>query len=139
MKLHLANSDMGLRDPDQVDRLTQVVRGAGEPGLGVAVHLRTRHPGNGREDALALIDGVLHPNPSVPVQLAHMAGWSSYDPATGLAMGAFVDRLEPGALDGGHPTWFDLSAVVRPLRSGQDGVEDGKVQFLPHIKELELQ
>lgn len=115
LKLHLANSEVDLRDPDHVARLGDVFERANALGFVIVVHLRTARE-FGREEAQTFIDRVLSRAPDVPVQIAHLAGWGGYDPATDAALGAFVDRAARIAGETDR-VYFDVSAVVRPLRS----------------------
>lgn len=110
LKLHLANSDVDLRDPGDLDRLGEVFQLAAERGLPVVVHMRTRATDYGARDVEAFVREVLSRAPGLPVQVAHMAGWGGYDDATDEAMGAWVELFRSGRLDPA-PYTFDLAAV----------------------------
>ncbi len=113
LKLHFANSDVDLRDPADVARVAAVFRAAGDNELPILVHMRTRAPDYGARDVEAFIDEVLSQAPTLPVQMAHMAGWGGYDDATDEALVAFIEAFRSGALDRELYT-FDLAAVVIP-------------------------
>jgi uncharacterized protein len=119
LKLHLANSEVDLRNPAHVARLAKVFERANALRLGIVIHLRTQRNNYGREDAQIFIDRVLPKAPDVPIQIAHLAGWGGYDKATDEAFGTFVDRaqkIEPGQ----DNVYFDVSAVVRAVRANAD-------------------
>ena len=59
LKLHLANSDVDLRNDGHTDALAATFAEADRLGLVVVVHLRTRRPDYGREDMQVFIDHVL--------------------------------------------------------------------------------
>lgn len=110
IKLHLANSGVDLRNEEHLERLGQVFAAANRRGLGIVIHLRTANPDYGAEDARHFADRVLPLAPDVTVQVAHMAGWGGYDPATDAALGELArPDLPPNVI-------FDLAAVVRPVR-----------------------
>ena len=111
LKLHLANSEVDLRDVSHVTRLAERFEHANARGLVILVHMRTQQPEYGRPDAEIFIERVLPKASSVPVQIAHMAGWGGYDDATDGALGAFVDVVAGGGHDNLH---FDISAAVLP-------------------------
>lgn len=113
-KLHFANSDVDLRDGEHVARLKEVFGLAEELGMALVVHMRTRSPDYGAEDARVFVRELLPLAPSVPVQVAHMAGWGNYDDATDAALGVFAEAIEEGTLER-DDVLFDLAAVVVPL------------------------
>ncbi len=123
LKLHLANSDVDLRDPSHVKRLTAVFERANALDLVIAIHMRTKRADYGREDARIFIDQVLSRAPDVPVQVAHLGGWGGYDPATDAALGAFADRLASKSLAREH-LYFDISAAIRKV-SGKGALAPG--------------
>jgi predicted TIM-barrel fold metal-dependent hydrolase len=113
LKLHFANSDVDLRDPVHVALVASVFKAAGDNDLPILVHMRTRAPDYGARDVEVFIDEVLSEAPTLPVQIAHMAGWGGYDQATDEALVAFIEAFRSGALDRDLYT-FDLAAVVVP-------------------------
>jgi len=114
VKLHLANSQVELRLLAHVERLGEVFGRANDLGLAIVIHMRTRHPEYGSEDAETFMNEILPKAPDVPVQIAHMAGWGGYDPATDSALGVFAEGLSR------DDVYFDLSAVVRAARDSGD-------------------
>lgn len=113
LKLHFANSDVDLRDQEDVARIQAVFRAASDGDLPIVVHMRTRAPDYGSRDVDVFIDEILSQAPGLPVQIAHMAGWGGYDDATDEALGTFVAAFDSGRLDPSLYS-FDLAAVVMP-------------------------
>ncbi len=119
LKLHLANSDVDLRDPAHVARLASVFQNLQRLQLPTVVHVR-----NGEEyeaeDARIFVRDVLSQAPRLPVQIAHMAGWGGYDSSTDAALGVFAEALADGRLNPQMIT-FDVAAVVfQPEAAGAD-------------------
>ena len=113
LKLHLANSDVNLRNPEQVAQLARVFRAANQARLPVVVHMRPRRQPYGREDVEIMLRDVLSQAPDVPIQVAHLAGWGGYDDATDEAAGAFADaiaRKDPATRN----LYFDTATIVFP-------------------------
>lgn len=132
LKLHLTNSDVDLRRPEHIRALAAVFALSNQLGLPVAVHMRTRAPDYGAEDAAIFIDQVLSQAPDVPVQIAHMAGWGGYDDAADAAMSAFVDALAEEQRGVSHVS-FGLGAVVfQPEAAGADTVLADEVREANH-------
>lgn len=113
LKLHFANSDVDLRDPEHVSRVAAVFRTAAEEDLPVVAHIRTRAPDYGAQDVRVFIDRILAEAPDLPVQIAHMVGWGGYDEGTDQAFATFIEALRSGGLRRELYT-FDLAAVVIP-------------------------
>jgi len=90
VKMHLANSDADLRNPDHVAAIADIVACANASGLAPVVHMRTRRADYGAVDAQAFIDRVLPEARDVGMQIAHVAGWGGYDNANDAALGAFA-------------------------------------------------
>lgn len=113
LKLHLGNSDVDLRDADDVARLRDVFARADGHDLAVAIHLGGRSDSFGAPDAEAFLNEVLPAAPHVPVQVAHMGGPGGLGPGTQASARAFAAALEA------HPERtrnlvFDLSGVPHP-------------------------
>jgi predicted TIM-barrel fold metal-dependent hydrolase len=113
VKLHLANSAVDLRDPMQAAAVGDVFESANTLGLALVVHMRTRRPDYGADDARAFIDQVLPRAPDVAVQIAHAAGWGGYDVGADAALREFAGWASA------HPAaamrlYIDISGVALP-------------------------
>ena len=127
LKLHLANSDVDLRDDGQVETLGELFGRANTAGLPVLIHMRTRERTYGEVDARAFVERVLSRAPDIPVVVAHMAGWGGYDDATDAALGVFAAAREAGQL--GPLVAFGLGAVVfDPRAAGTDTARAAQVR-----------
>lgn len=131
IKLHLANSGVDLRNNEHVKRLANIFERANAYNLGIIIHLRTHGKGYGRKDARIFVDNILSEATDIPVQIAHMAGWSGYDVATDEALRVFADRISEGELN--DNIYFDLSAVIKPVSKEKELANDrSKPDWYPH-------
>jgi uncharacterized protein len=143
-KIHLFNSGVDLTDPAHVSRLRTFFQGLEGTDLAAVVHLRNRGRGYGAEDARIFIREVLAPAPSVPVQIAHMAGMGYYDDATHSAMQAFVDAFEDGTLHRDR-IFFDFPMMVDdPLEAGADTararrISESNTRLAERIREVGIE
>jgi predicted TIM-barrel fold metal-dependent hydrolase len=117
VKLHLANSDLDLRDGAHCEAIGDVFECADQHGLMVVVHMRTRRPDYGAPDVESFIEHVVPRAPRAPVQIAHAAGWGGYDSATGEAFEAFADWISARPTDARN-LYFDIA--LTPLEYEPD-------------------
>jgi predicted TIM-barrel fold metal-dependent hydrolase len=110
IKLHLTNSGVDLRNPEQVRRLAAVFRAAAKAHLAIMIHMRTRAPDYGARDVATFLHDVLPAAGTTPVQIAHAGGWGGVDAQTLSALGAFAAGISADPALGRHLT-FDLAAV----------------------------
>lgn len=130
IKLHFANSGVDLRNQHHVKRLGNIFKAANSYDLGIVVHMRTTDESYGQQDARIFVDKILSQAPKIPIQIAHMAGWSGYDEATDQALGVFADYIAKGELRDG--VYFDLSAVIKPVpESKKDDDKEAESQWYP--------
>ena len=113
VKLHLANSAVDLREPAQLSALGDVFDAANALGLALVVHMRTRRPDYGAEDARAFIDELMPRAPAVAVQVAHAAGWGGYDPGNQAALGEFAIWASAHSAPA-QRLFIDISGVALP-------------------------
>jgi uncharacterized protein len=113
IKLHLANSGVDLRKPEDVQQLRRVFRAANEQRLPIVAHIRPRLRPYGKEDAEIFLREVLPEAPNVPIQIAHLAGWGGYDEAADEAAAVFADAIakkDPATKN----LYFDITTIVFP-------------------------
>lgn len=108
VKLHLANSDLDLRNDAHLEAIGDVFECANQHGLMLVVHMRTRRPDYGAADVNHFVEHVLPRAQSVPVQIAHAAGWGGYDSVTGSAFEAFADWMTARPADAAN-LHFDIA------------------------------
>lgn len=110
VKIHLTNSDVDLRNPDQVARLAAVFDAASAAGMTIMIHMRTRAEDYGARDVRIFVEQVLPHAGTTPVIIAHSGGWGGLDTNTWAAMEEFrrllIERpeLKPSL-------YFDLAQV----------------------------
>lgn len=126
IKLHLTNSDVDLRDPGDLKKLADVFALADELHLAIVVHMRTRRPDYGYEDATNFVRQVLTAAPDITVQVAHLAGWGGYDSNTDGALKAFVDNKDKIRTK----LYFDIAAIVADKHEPEP-VDKGKKEGGP--------
>jgi len=127
LKLHIANSDLDLRDPLHLERLAEVFECANAAGLMIAIHMRGRRPDYGAPDVRLLVEQLLPRVPDVDVQVAHAAGWGDYHQPCdeGLATLAAWAQSDPAAAG---RLYVDLSAtVLDPPPAAREGRTGGAV------------
>lgn len=112
LKLHLTNSDVDLRDPAQVEALATVFEAAGQGGLDIMIHMRTRAEDYGRRDVRTFITEVLPRAEGQRVMIAHSGGWGGLDDVTWAALEAFAEALAADPEVGAHLR-FDLAQVFK--------------------------
>lgn len=119
VKLHLTNSDVDLRDPEQVAKLVAVFRAAARNHMAIMIHMRTRAEDYGTQDVRIFLEQVLPEARGVPVMIAHSGGWGGLDANTWSAMTTFAEALEadPGLDD---DLYFDLAQVFDDKTSPED-------------------
>lgn len=112
LKLHLANSDVNLRNVDHVDQLRSVFELSAELDIAVLIHLFTRHPEYGEKDASIFMEQILAAVPGLYVQIAHLGGAGAYSKTTREVMEFFSKQKSshPNIMD--EDVVFDLSATI---------------------------
>ena len=113
IKLHLANSGVDLRKPEDVQQLRRVFRAANEQRLPVVAHIRPRLRPYGKEDAQIFLREVLPEAPNVPIQIAHLAGWGGYDEAADEAAAVFADAIARKDTATKN-LYFDITTIAIP-------------------------
>lgn len=121
IKLHLGNSGVSLRDARHVEALARLFARASRRRLPIVVHLKTRGPAYGREDAAIFLDKVLPAAKGLPVQVAHLAGSGpGYPEFADQAMSVLADAV--AANDARAATlYFDVTTVVTEATSAEEG------------------
>lgn len=93
VKIHLTNSDVDLRDPDQVFRLAAVFDAAAAAGMTIMIHMRTRAEDYGSRDVRIFAEQILPHAGTARVIIAHSGGWGGLDANTWEAMEGFRQVL----------------------------------------------
>ena len=110
LKLQFANSDVNLRNKNDVSRLREIFREASRHNLVILAHTWTRHPDFGAQDMKIFVDKLIPAAAGVPIQIAHLGGPGTFSEVTAEAAGVFADEIESG-----NPAmknvWLDISEV----------------------------
>lgn len=114
LKLHLANSDVSLRDSADLERLAAVFERADRHGLPIVIHLQNRAGDYGRRDVENFLERVLPAAPDVPVQVAHLGGNGGYGEDNAAAVEVFAEALRQRP-DRTANLFFDLAASPIPV------------------------
>jgi predicted TIM-barrel fold metal-dependent hydrolase len=114
IKLHLASSEVDLRQPAHLDSLARVVRWVNEARLPLLLHLDTQRRGTDTSHIRDFARVVLEPNPSLSVIVAHLGGSGGYGRWTRSVfrtLGSWLREREAQGEPRAH-TYFDVSAVI---------------------------
>jgi predicted TIM-barrel fold metal-dependent hydrolase len=96
IKLHFGNSDVQLENPEHLARVRSVFREANRRRMAIVVHMHssvTRNRPFGARQARIFLDQLLSETRRVPVQIAHLTSYGTYDEGADQAMGVFVDAI----------------------------------------------
>lgn len=116
IKLHFANSDVQLDDPDKLARVAAVFRAANRHRMAIVVHMRasvSKQRPWGAAQARIFLDQLLPLVPDAPVQVAHFtgAGPGYDDPPSDEAMAVLAEavaRHDPRT----RKLWFDVASLA---------------------------
>ncbi len=119
LKLHLANSQVDLRNSGHVEQLRGVFRAANAHRMPIVVHLWTGRT-YGRADAEIFLNEVLPAAPDIPIQIAHLAGAGpGLAPGSQEALIVFAEAV--AAADPRTRTlYFDVTTNVTIQTSAED-------------------
>ena len=120
VKIHLTNSGVDLRNPEQVRKLAAVFRAASEADMSIMIHMRTRAVDYGAQDVRVFVEQVLPAAGTTPVLIAHAGGWGGLDAVTWDAMETFAAILEEKP-DAYGNLRFDLAQVFDADTPAADG------------------
>ena len=111
LKLHLANSRIDFRDPEQVRKVADIVRFAAQRQLPMVIHVRGQNftP----QDAETFIRDVMPAAGDQWVQIGHAGGWGGYDAVTAEVLKTWATHFANRDPVVRH-VLFDLAYVVRP-------------------------
>jgi predicted TIM-barrel fold metal-dependent hydrolase len=119
IKLHLAASEVDLREPDHLQALATIAAWAAERRLPILLHLDTQQRGTEVEHVTDFLHAVLEPHPDLVVVIAHLGGSGGYGRWTQAVFKTINEWLASQG-DTAPRAYFDLSAVV--LAEESEGV-----------------
>ena len=112
LKLHLWNSLVDTRQPDQLERLQRVMAHAADRGLPVLVHAFVGDVKDyGPDDTERLVREVIVPLPALRICVAHAAGAGGFGGVTQRCLERLTVVAGPGTALADR-VWIDLAAVL---------------------------
>lgn len=121
IKLHLASSQVDLRDASHLRRLARIAQFAAGSRLPILLHVDPQRRGHDSTHVRALAEQVFAPLPSLVVVIAHLGGSSGYGPWTRTVFRTLLGwRRDAEASGPPRRLHFELSAVV--LETESEGV-----------------
>lgn len=122
LKLHLASSEVDLREPEHLTRVAEIAAWAERERVPLLIHLDTQRRGTQAADVERFARVVLEPHPKLVVIVAHLGGSGGFGRWTQSVFATLVDWLEARAAAGTphEEIYFDLSAVI--LERESEGV-----------------
>lgn len=114
IKLHLASSEVDLRDDGHIEAVARLFGWAAAVDLPVLLHLDTQRRGTDLEDIERFLDQALGPSPDLVVVIAHLGGSGGYGRWTQRVFAAVTAWRERQAAKTGAPPqlFYDVSAVL---------------------------
>lgn len=114
LKLHLWNSLVDTRQPEQLSKLRAVAEHAAERDLPVLAHAFVGDvEGYGPEDTERLVKEVVEPLPSLRICFAHAAGAGGFAESAQRCLERLAALTGPGT-PAADRVWIDIAAVLRP-------------------------
>jgi predicted TIM-barrel fold metal-dependent hydrolase len=112
LKLHFANSNVDVLNPDQVERMREVFRAANQRRIPIVAHLWTTDPSYGEEHSKVFLDRIVSVAPDIPIQVAHLGGAGPrYPDQTDRALSVFAEAIAAGDLRTRN-LYFDVATNV---------------------------
>ncbi|MCC6245843.1 MAG: amidohydrolase family protein [Gemmatimonadaceae bacterium] len=113
IKLHLASSQVDLRDTIHLRQLSAIARFAASRALPILLHLDPQRRGHDAEHIRRFAEWVLQPVPTLTVVIAHLGGSGGYGPWTRTVFRTLLQwRADVEKTGTSRSLYFDVSAVV---------------------------
>jgi uncharacterized protein len=121
IKLHVASSQVDLREPAHLERLAAIASFAAARRLPLLLHVDPQRRGHDSTHIRAFAERVLGPYPELTVGIAHLGGSGGYGPWTRTVYRTLRGWLRDVEQRGPRrPVYFELSAVA--LEQESEGV-----------------
>jgi uncharacterized protein len=121
IKLHVASSQVDLREPDHLERLAAIAAFASARGLPLLLHVDPQRRGHDSTHIRRFADRVFGPHPELRVAIAHLGGSGGYGPWTRTVYRTLRGWLRDVEQSGPRRSvYFELSAVA--LERESEGV-----------------
>jgi hypothetical protein len=120
LKLHLWNSLVDTRHPDQLEPLRQVVAHAADRGLPVVAHIFIGAVESyGPDDTERFVKQVIEPATSLRISVAHLAGAGGFAEPAQRCFERLTRLCGPGSPLAGR-VWMDMSATLTDATTSAD-------------------
>ena len=121
VKIHVASSQVDLRDSAHLDRLAEIASFVSVHDLPVLMHVDPQRRGHDSTHIRALADRVFAPHPGLVVIIAHLGGSGGYGPWTRTVYRTLRQWLRETERDTpARRVYFELSAVA--IEEASEGV-----------------
>ena len=118
IKLHLASSEVDLREPAHLARLAEIAAFAERNALPILLHVDPQRRGHTVANIRAMADRMFGPHPQLAVVIAHLGGSGGYGAWTRSVFGTLRDWRREAERDGSRrQLYFEISAVVLDAES----------------------
>jgi predicted TIM-barrel fold metal-dependent hydrolase len=110
LKLHLGNSQVDVRRPEQAEKLRAVFADANRLRMPIVIHMWTSpaYEKEGGQHARAFLDHVLPAASDIPVQIAHMAGGGRSTDSALAVFAAAIQAKDPRT----RHLYFDVATLT---------------------------
>ena len=127
-KLHFANSNVDLNNPEHLAKIQELFAHCAEKGIPVLLHFRNDNPEFGKKDAEILINEVIAKTPGLKLQIVHLGGPGGFDNATEEVISTFIEGYEKNkSLDKSNIV-SDISGVVVTENEKIEGILDSTTE-----------
>jgi predicted TIM-barrel fold metal-dependent hydrolase len=129
LKLHFANSEVDLTNPDHAQRVETLFAAASRLRLPIVVHTRDGDE-FGREETSILLERILPAAPGIAVQIAHLWGGGAY---SGEALAAFAEAFAED-----RPVTRNLYFDLTDAAFGAAQSEERAAEIAAHMRTIGL-
>lgn len=121
LKIHFANSEVSLRDPDQVKKIAAVVGLMGEKGRPINFHFSTGGDFGAQDTEIFIRDIMTHAGNSW-VQMSHASGFGGTEKTLFRCLEVFAAHMQDNDPATRHVI-FDLASVVLPPTTSEEAAD----------------
>lgn len=133
LKLHFANSDVDLGNPDHIKKIQTLLDFVDQETMTILIHLRTRDPEYGQKDVDIFFEKLLPHISNARIIIAHAGGWGGYDDTTHSVLENFIERMNNNSAIR-DKLYLGVGAVITPTLS-----EERKSLFIKTFRTLNIE
>lgn len=94
LKLHFANSNVDLNNPEHLAKIQELFSHTAKRGIPILLHFRNDSPEFWKKDAEILINEVIAKTPGLKHQIAHLGGGGGFSKETEEVISTFIREYE---------------------------------------------